>query len=80
MWVCMSQLHFYVPDSIEAQIRLKAKAANLPLSRFLADLVKREALGPDQWPEGYFDLFDQWDGEAQVRPSQPSLESRASFD
>ena len=40
----MSQLHFYVPDDIEAQIRIKAKRANLTLSKYLAELVKRESL------------------------------------
>jgi hypothetical protein len=76
----MSQLHFYVSDAIETQIRLKAKQANLPLSKFLAELVKRETLGANQWPDGYFELFDKWQGEPQERPSELNLEARASFD
>jgi len=76
----MSQLHFYVPDEVEKQIRNKAKQANLPLSRYLAELVKRETSQKNQWPEGYFELFDQWEGESTVRPPQLPLEERMSFD
>ena len=75
----MSQLHFYVPDDIEAQIRIKAKQANLPLSQYLALVVKRETSVQNQWPAGYFDLFDAWAGEPQARPSELALETRASF-
>ena len=75
----MSQLHFYVPDDIEAQIRIKAKQANLPLSKYLAQLVKRETGAQNQWPVGYFDLFDAWAGEPQARPSELALETRVSF-
>ena len=76
----MSQLHFYVPDFVEAQIRKKAKLANVPLSRFLAELVKRETQANDQWPEGYFELFDAWQGPPEIRPKELALESRVSFD
>lgn len=73
----MAQLHFYVPDEMEAQIRLKAKQANIPLSRYLAGLVKQEAGQPSQWPEGYFErVFGQWQGESLTRPSQGELERR----
>ena len=73
----MAQLHFYVPDEVEAQIRLKAKQANLPLSRYLAGLVKQEASQQSQWPEGYFEqVFGQWQGEPLTRPSQGEFEQR----
>lgn len=73
----MSQLHFYVPDEVEAQIRDKANQANLPLSRYLANLVKREAGRPDEWPEGYFEqVFGQWQGEPLERPEQGEFEQR----
>ncbi len=75
----MSQLHFYVPDDVEAQIRVKAKQANLPLSKYLAELVKRETSAQNQWPEGYFDLFDAWQGEPASRPEELSLETRQGF-
>lgn len=76
----MSQLHFYVPDKEEAQIRYQAKQMNLSISRDLAQLVKRETNPQKHWPEGYFELFDQWEGEPMVRPPQPPLEERMSFE
>ena len=75
----MSQLHFYVPDEIEAQIRIKAKQANLPLSQYLALVIKRETNAQNQWPVGYFDLFDAWQGEPQTRPDALALETRDAF-
>jgi hypothetical protein len=75
----MSQLHFYVPDEIEAQIRLQAKRAKLTLSKYLADIVKRETDAQNQWPAGDFELFDAWQGEPQTRPPELNLETRQSF-
>lgn len=75
----MSQLHFYVPDEVETQIRVKAKQANLPLSKYLAELVKRETGAQNQWPAGYFELFDAWQGEPQPRPTELALETRQGF-
>ena len=75
----MSELNFYVPDEIEVQIHLKAKQANLPLSKYLAQLVKRETGAQNQWPAGYFDLFGAWAGEPLTRPAALSLENRGSF-
>jgi hypothetical protein len=75
----MSQLHFYVPDEVEMQLRVKARQANLSLSKYLADLVKREAGTQNQWPEGYFELFDAWQGEPQNRPDELALETRLNI-
>lgn len=73
----MAQLHFYVPDEVEAKIRGKAKQLNLPLSRYLAKLVKQEASQQSQWPAGYFEqVFGQWEGEPLTRPAQGELEQR----
>lgn len=73
----MAQLHFYVPDEVEAQIRNKASQAQLPLSRYLANLVKKEAGQPSLWPQGYFEqVFGQWQGAPLVRPPQGSNEER----
>jgi hypothetical protein len=47
-----------VPDDVEAQIRVKAKQVNLPLAKYLAELVTREIGLQNQWPVGYFELFD----------------------
>lgn len=70
----MAHLHFYVSDEVEAQIRNKAKQANLPLSRYLANLVKQEAGQQSRWPEGYLQqVFGQWQGEPLMRPLQGEL-------
>lgn len=39
------QLHFYVPDELGEEIRRRAQARGVPLSRFLADIVQRELGG-----------------------------------
>ena len=75
----MSQLHFYVPDEVETQIRVKAKQANLSLSKYLAEIVKRETGATNQWPAGYFELFDAWQGEPQQALTSLPLETRQSF-
>ena len=76
----MAQLHFYVPDEVEAQIRDKANQAKLPLSRYLANLVKQEAGQPSQWPVGYFEkVFGQWQGEPLLRPAQGAFEERVEL-
>lgn len=75
--VIMAQLHFYVPDEIEAQLRHKAQQAHLSLSRYLANVVKREASQQNQWPKNYFkQVFGQWQGDPLVRPSQGKMEDR----
>lgn len=37
--------------------RVRGKQANLPLSQYMAQLIKRETGAQNQWPAGYFDLF-----------------------
>ena len=75
----MSQIHFYVPDDVETLIRVKAKQANLPLSKYLAEIVKREAGAANQWPADYFALFDEWQGKPQQALSTLPLEKRRAF-
>ena len=72
----MSQLHFYVPEEIEAQIHIQAKRAKLTLPKDQADIVKRETSAQNQWAVGYFELFDTWQGESQTRPPELNLEIR----
>ena len=77
----MSQLHFYVPDDVEKQLRQQADQAKLPLSRYLAELVKREAGQPESWPEGYFDqVFGRWEGEPLRREPEGEYEARADLE
>lgn len=48
----MPQLHFYVPDDVAEQIKARAAQARMPVSRYVADLVKHDVgLG---WPKDYF--------------------------
>lgn len=49
----MPQLHFYVPDDVAEQIRRRASQAHQTVSRYVAELVKRDA--SPGWPEGYFE-------------------------
>jgi hypothetical protein len=49
----MPQLHFYVPDAVAEQIKRRAASARQPLSRYIADLVVRDA--GQGWPDGYFE-------------------------
>lgn len=51
----MPQLHFYVPDAIAEQIKRRAAYAGQPVSRYVAELVKRDA--GQGWPEGYFETL-----------------------
>jgi len=73
----MAQLHFYIPDSVADEIKLKAKHAHLSLSKYLAELVKREVV--NQWPENYFDHFGQWEGAPLQRQTQGTFEQRETL-
>jgi hypothetical protein len=72
----MTQLHCYVPEDIAHQAQRRAEQSGLSLSRYLAELVKRDAGVSASWPEGYFDLFGKWEGELLERPPQLALEKR----
>ena len=57
----MPQLHFYVPEDIAHRVRERAKACNMSVSRYLAEMVTREV--GETWPEGYFDrVCGRWEG------------------
>ena len=70
----MPQLHCYVPENLVKQLQDKANQAHLSLSKYLAMLIKKD-LG-NQWPEGYFDLYGSWEGEAIQRADQGVVEER----
>lgn len=58
----MPQLHLYVPDKLATKVREKAKARKMTLSRYLAEVIKRDV--GEGWPEGYFDkVGGKWEGE-----------------
>ncbi|MBS4096016.1 MAG: hypothetical protein KGZ83_04150 [Sulfuricella sp.] len=76
----MTQLHCYVPEEVARQVKLRAEQSGLPLSRYLAELVKRDAQADAGWPENYFDLFGKWEGDPPERPAQLPLEKRLGFE
>ena len=58
----MPQLHLYVPEDVAAKVREKAKARHLTVSRYLAEVIKREV--GEGWPEEYFEkVCGKWEGE-----------------
>jgi hypothetical protein len=77
----MAQLHFYVPDDDEKALRKQAEQAKMPLSRYLAELIKQQTQRPEQWPSGYFEqVFGQWQGEPLHREDQGNFEQRPGFE
>lgn len=74
----MAQLHFYIPDQVAEKVKAKAEHAHLSVSKYLAELVKREV--SEEWPEDYFDLFGKWEGGSLERPKQGEYEKRVEFD
>ena len=75
----MAQLHCYVPEEIAQQAQRRATQSGLSLSRYLAELVKRDASASAGWPEGYFDIFGKWEGAPLERPTSMPLEKRLEF-
>jgi len=64
----MPQLHFYVPEAVAEQIKQRAAKARQPMSRYIADLVMRDA--GQGWPEGYFESLTGTPDD--VIPYEPS--------
>jgi hypothetical protein len=75
----MAQLHCYVQDSIAKQLQNRANQMGLTLSKYLAELIKRDVAANTGWPEGYFENFGTWEGEKLKRPEQLPLENRMAF-
>ena len=74
----MSQLHCYVTDELAEKLKIKAEEAHLPVSKYLALLVKKEV--GQQWPDDYFQCFGAWQGELLKREDQGSFEIRQGFE
>ncbi len=71
----MAQLHLYVPDEIAATLRERARTRGIPLSRLLAEIVRREVSAG--WPAHFFeDVVGGWDGPTLERPEQGEPEER----
>ena len=75
----MAQLHCYVPEELAQQAQRRATQSGLSLSRYLAELVKRDAGASAGWPEGYFDNFGKWEGAPLERPALLPLEERLAI-
>jgi hypothetical protein len=74
----MPQLHFYVPDEMAKMLREQARAKGLPVSRYLATVVRRD-LG-EGWPKGYFnEVVGGWQGKPLRRPSRGKFEQRETL-
>jgi hypothetical protein len=70
----MPQLNFYVPEEVAEKVKIVAAREGKPISKYLADLVKRE-LSPG-WPEGYFEhVLGSWQGPLD-RPEELTPEDR----
>ena len=70
----MAQLHFYVPDDLAEQIKARAAQAKMPISRYVAELVKRDVgLG---WPKDYFKRISRGTSATAIvhEPSGPPEE------
>lgn len=71
----MPQLHTYVPKHLAARVTERAKARGVPVSRYLADLIRRDV--DRGWPDGFFEhVAGGWQGTTLRRPSQGRLENR----
>jgi hypothetical protein len=74
----MPQLHFYVPEAVARQLRARARAAGLSVSRYLAAIVGGTAT--QSWPPRFFDeVVGGWQGKPLRRSSQRKLERREAL-
>jgi len=70
----MPQVHCYIPEDTAKQLQQRAQQARIPVSRYLAQLIRKDLASP--WPEHYFELCGAWEGESLERPEQGNLEQR----
>ena len=71
------QLNLYVPEKTARQLRARAKARGVPVSKYLASIVVRNAAA--SWPPHYFqNAVGAWQGDLK-RPPQFHFEKRDSF-
>jgi hypothetical protein len=71
------QLHLYLPDEIAKTVQQRAEARGISVSRYLAELVRREVAGG--WPAGFFeDVVGKWDGPLE-RSAEGETERRESL-
>jgi hypothetical protein len=70
----MAQLHFYIPDDLAERVKARAAQARMPVSRYVAELVKREV--GSGWPKDYFKRIASRSSAAVIvhEPSGPPEE------
>lgn len=65
----MPQLHLYLPKELAAEVKRRARARRLSVSRYLASVVKRDVA--EDWPEAFFqEVVGGWLGEPLERAPQ----------
>ena len=75
----MPQLHLYVSNDLAKRIQQEAQAADMSVSRYLANLVKREVV--TDWPERFFEeVVGGWLADPLQRPIQGEFECREDLD
>ena len=74
----MPQMHLYLPKELANEVKRRADARGMSVSRYLADLVKGEVA--DDWPAGFFsEVVGGWTGDRLERAPQLEIESRPSL-
>jgi hypothetical protein len=74
----MPQLHLYVSEDIATKVREKAKARKITVSRYLAEVIKREV--GQGWPKGYFErVCGNWEGDFPELPREELEELEEVF-
>lgn len=75
----MAQLHCYVPDDVAEALRLQAERAGMSMSRYLAELARRDAA--THWPDDYFDrVFGTGEVDPIRRLDEGDFESRPGLE
>jgi post-segregation antitoxin (ccd killing protein) len=70
----MSQIHCSVAPDVEGELRARAKARKLPLSKYVAEVLTKEVRRG--WPPGWFErVAGSWKGPLE-RPPQGKFEKR----
>lgn len=73
----MPQLHLYVSDDVAERIRGRARAKQLSVSQYLAQVVEQQVV--TEWPEDFFThVLGQWSGPLKRAP-QGKLHAREPF-
>ena len=74
----MPQLHLYVPEDLATKVREKAKARKMTISRYLAEVIKKEV--GQGWPKGYFErVCGKWEGDFPELPRREAEELEEVF-